>query len=240
MTRRLPQQDWAIRFLSIGSLLFAPILAQSQDTVSTPSVPDGPTSGLSGTLYMYSASGSTSSLGNPVQYSFNWGDGSYSGWTPNGVTFSFHTWSTPGTYSVTVQARSTVNPSVPSSVSPGLAVTIAGESISIPATASGPATAVTGTASAYSIAGAVSSLGHQVQYMLFWGDGSNSPWLPVGTTSASHTWPGPGTYSVTAQARCATDTQVLSAISPGLRVRDDSWRFMYVRAALTNSTAMPA
>jgi hypothetical protein len=131
-----------------------------------------------------------------------------------------------------------VNPSVLSSVSPGLTVTIAGESITTPTTPTGPTTAVTGTASSYSTAGAVSSLGHPVQYMLFWGDGSNSPWLAVGTTSASHSWPGPGTYTVTAQARCSIDTQVLSAISAGRSVVVTAGETISTPAAPSGPTAV--
>ncbi len=207
-----------IRILSICILLCCALPALAQEIVSTPTVPSGPASGVSGTLYEYIASGSTDSLGNPVQYSFDWGDGSHSGWTPNGVTMSFHVWSAPGTYTVTVQARSSVDTSQVSGISAGLVVTIAGETISAPSTPAGPPTAVTGTASTYSTGGAVSSVGSQVQYMLFWGDGSNSPWLPVGTTSASHSWPGPGTFTVTAQAQSAANSQVLSPISSGLAV----------------------
>jgi hypothetical protein len=59
MTRHSSQRLCVIRILSICVLLFAPFLAQGQETVSTPSTPSGPTSGLAGTLYMYSASGST-------------------------------------------------------------------------------------------------------------------------------------------------------------------------------------
>jgi len=56
--------------------------------------------------------------------------------------------------------------------------------------------------------------GDPVQYLFTWGDGSNSGWLPAGTTSASKSggW-AVGTYSVTVQARCATHTSVVSGTS---------------------------
>ena len=221
--RPFPARPWitartTMRIFIVCTFLSCCLTAQAQEIISTPAVPGGPTSGVTGALYEFTASGSASNLGNPVQYSFNWGDGTNSGWTPNGVTMSFHAWSAPGTYTVTAQARSAVNTSAVSSVSPGLAVAIGGESISAPSAPAGPTFALTGTAGAYSTGSAVSSLGHTVQYMLFWGDGSNSGWLPAGTTSASHSWPGPGTFTVTAQARCAIDTQVLSPVSPGLSV----------------------
>ena len=100
MTRRFRFQSlslWTgfIRILSICAFLCCSLPALAQEIVSTPFVPSGPTSGASGTLYQYTASGSTSSLGNAVQYSFDWGDGHSSGWTPTGVTMSFHAWSAP-------------------------------------------------------------------------------------------------------------------------------------------------
>jgi hypothetical protein len=190
----------------------------AKETISTPAVPAGPATGVSGTLYQYTASGASSSLGHVIQYSFDWGDGSHSGWTPNGFSSSFHAWNAPGTYTVTVQARCSGDNSVLSSVSPGLTVTIAGESVSMPSTPNGPATAVTGTAVTYSTGGATSSLGHTVQYRFLWGDGSNSPWLAAGTISASQTWLSPGTYSVIVQARCTIDTQVISQTSTALTV----------------------
>jgi hypothetical protein len=190
----------------------------AQETISTPAVPAGPISGISGTLYQYTASGASSSLGHVIQYSFDWGDGSHSGWTPQGVTSSFHTWTAPGTYTVTVQARCTVDTTVVSSASTGLTVTIAGESVTAPTVPNGPTTAVTGTSVTFSTGGATSSLGHTVQYMIFWGDGSNSPWLPAGTTSASHSWLGSGTFTVTAIARCTVDTQVISPSSAAATV----------------------
>ena len=188
------------------------------DAISTPDPPAGPASGATGTLYQFTASGAVSSLGTPIQYSFNCGDGLLSGWTQAGVTSSFHSWAAPGTYAVAVIAGSTLDPTVLSRPSPFLTVVIGGESITAPAKPSGLASVVTGSGYSYSTGGAVSSLGHDIQYQLFWGDGSNSPWLAVGTTSASHTWMGAGTYVVTAQARCHTDSQVMSPVSPGLPV----------------------
>ena len=46
------------------------------ETISTPNVLIGPTSGIRGTSCTYSAAGSLSSLGHPMQYQFDWkGDG---------------------------------------------------------------------------------------------------------------------------------------------------------------------
>ncbi len=42
-----------------------------------------------------------------------------------------------------------------------------------------------------------------MQYKFDWDDGSDSGWLAVGTTTASHSWAAAGTYDVRAMARCA-------------------------------------
>jgi len=71
----------------------------------------------------------------------------------------------------------------------------------------------------------MSNLGHSIQYLLNWGDGANSGWLPVGTTSASHSWTSAGTYLVKAQARCATHTSIVSPWSSPLTVSVNNFQF---------------
>jgi hypothetical protein len=92
------------------------------------------------------------------------------------------------------------------------------EVISTPTTPSGPTSGTTGTSYSYSTGGSSSNLGHSVQYLFDWGDGTNSEWLPVGTTSASKSWVSEGTYMVQAQARCAVHTSVVSGWSGTLSV----------------------
>ena len=92
------------------------------------------------------------------------------------------------------------------------------ETVSIPNILTGPITGTTGVSYSYTTGGSISSLGHSVQYQFEWGDGTNSGWLPVGTTSASHSWTSVGTYLVKAQARCATDASVLSSWSSYISV----------------------
>jgi hypothetical protein len=87
------------------------------------------------------------------------------------------------------------------------------EAISTPTTPSGPASGSTGTNYTYSTGGSTSNLGHPVQYRFDWGDGSAPVWLPVGTTSAQHSWTSPGTYLVKSRARCSIHTSVVSNFS---------------------------
>jgi hypothetical protein len=95
------------------------------EVISTPTTPSGPASGSTGTNYTYSTGGSTSNLGHPVQYKFNWGDGSASVYLPVGTTSAQHSWTSPGTYLVTSRAHCSIHTSVVSNLSNTFSVTIA-------------------------------------------------------------------------------------------------------------------
>jgi hypothetical protein len=192
------------------------------EVIQRPAAPSGPDSVESGVPQTITAYGAASNLGHSVQYNFDWGDGSFSGWTPSGVTSSYHTWSRVGVYQLKVQARCGDHPDVVSRVSPYYAIGVSGEYLSVPRTATGPAVARVGVAASYSTGGSRSSLpAHEVQYRFMWGDGSVSPWLPVGTTSTSQTWVAAGTYQVKVEARCATHREVLAPLGNETTVRVD-------------------
>jgi hypothetical protein len=192
---------------------------QKSELLSTPNTPSGPNSGTTGISYTYSTGGSSSNFGHSIQYFFNWGDDTNSGWLPVGTTTASKSWSSVGTYSVKAQARCTTDTSVLSSWSGTLSVTIsAPETVSTPSILSGPTTGITGTSYSYTTGGSTSSLGHPVQYFFDWGDSKNSGWLPVGTTSAAKSWTSTGTYSVRVQARCSTDISIVSSWSGTLSV----------------------
>ena len=74
------------------------------ETVSVPSIPNGPTSGTTGAGYAYSTGGSFSSLGHAIEYQFDWkGDGTdLSSW---GSAMQAKTWTSPDTYNVRARAR---------------------------------------------------------------------------------------------------------------------------------------
>jgi len=79
-----------------------------------------------------------------------------------------------------------------------------GETVTTPSTPTGATSGMVGTAYTYTTGGSTSSMSHSIQYRFDWGDGTYSVWLPVGTTSASHSWLAAGTYNVRAMARCST------------------------------------
>lgn len=90
------------------------------ETVSTPGAPSGEATPLVNLSYVYSTTASTCTQGHPVEYSFDWGDGSSSAWSTS--TTASHAWSTVGAKTVTVTARCRAHPSL-AVTSAGLQVT---------------------------------------------------------------------------------------------------------------------
>ncbi len=114
---------------------------------------------------------------------------------------------------VPVSAGSQVGAEYPTWTQQALTTGVPCETVSAPATPSGAASGLAGTSYTYTTGGSTSSLNNPVQYQFIWGDGTASPWLTVGTASASHSWNGYGTYAVTAQARSAPNPSLLSPAS---------------------------
>ncbi len=96
--------------------------------------------------------------------------------------------------------------------------TSANETISTPSTPNGPTSISSNVTSAFFTGESLSNRDHSVQYFFDWGDETNSGWLPVGMVGASKSWTFTGTFLVKAQARCATDTSVVSKSSSALSV----------------------
>ena len=92
------------------------------------------------------------------------------------------------------------------------------ETVSAPTLLSGPAFGGTGVSYTYNTGGALSSHGHTLQYKFDWGDGTDSGWLAVGTTSASHSWSSTGAFAVRAMARCSLHPTIESPWSTTLTV----------------------
>ncbi len=95
-------------------------------------------------------------------------------------------------------------------------VTEGAETITRPGIPNGAANTVTETLEIYQITRAYSSMDHDLQYQFNWGDGNTSDWSQA--LNASHTWTAGGTFSVTAQARCAEHTDILSLFTTGFNV----------------------
>jgi hypothetical protein len=101
------------------------------ETISTPSTPNGSTSVSPNAQSTYSAGGSRSNLAHPVQYYFDWGDGTNSGWLPTGTGSTTKAWASAGVYGVRVQARDATATAEVSKWSPILSVTVSSTPSSI-------------------------------------------------------------------------------------------------------------
>ena len=95
-----------------------------EETVSAPTTPTGPTSGMISASYDYSTGGSASSLGHDIQYFFDWDDGCDSGWLAAGTTEAAHSWAAAGTFHVPAMARCAEHTTIESLWSETLAVII--------------------------------------------------------------------------------------------------------------------
>ena len=80
--------------------------------------------------------------------------------------------------------------------------------VSNPTAPTGPAEGEILTSYTFNSGGASCSQGHDVEYRFDWNDGSLSDW--TASSSASHTWNSPGTYTVRTRARCAVDNSIIS------------------------------
>lgn len=96
---------------------------QALEAVSPPNVLTGPTSGMTGVAYSYTAAGSSSSLGHSIQYQFDWkGDGTVlSSW---GSAAQSMTWTAGSTYQVRARARCATHTTLVSDWSNSLSVSI--------------------------------------------------------------------------------------------------------------------
>ena len=119
-----------------------------------------------------------------------------------GVSYANRTFFVWGDYDVLLQSDPVGGPEV----------------ISTPTILSGPTGGLEKVSYSFSTGGSYSNLDHPVQYLFDWGDGTNSGWLSVGTTSASKSWTSAGIYNVRAQAKCANHTSVFSSWSEALLI----------------------
>lgn len=121
-------------FFAPPVILGDPTLVRLLVTISEPKTPVGPSTGIAKQTYYYNTGGSTSSLGDSVQYQFDWkGDESdLSSWGPD-VQGKF--WSVSGTYSVRARARGALNTYSVSNWSSPLLVSISIPKISVTPTA---------------------------------------------------------------------------------------------------------
>jgi len=196
-----------------------------------PSIPDGPTSGNTGTEYTFTSLAEDAD-GDDVAIRFQWGDGDtsdWSGWQESGDSISMaHSWSDPGTYTVRSQAQDSKEAVSPwsSTTSITIGTTAANNPPGTPTTPIGDS-AVPSNAVRSFVSTATDPDGDGVAIRFSWGDGDTSDWselVPSGdSVSASHTWSDTGTYNIRAQARDGEDAASAWSAGHAIRVLGIGW-----------------
>ena len=162
--------DWTIAY---GNAI-----PPNSETVSSPTVLSGPANGSVGVTYTFMTGGSSSSLGHSIQYIFDWGDSTTSGWLPVGTTSAIKSWTSQGTYLVKAQARCATHNAAVSSWSTPLSVPLLCSSPGIPSNPS-PVSGATGISTSTTLGWTCSGAS---SYDFYFGTLSNPPY--VGTTAS--------------------------------------------------------
>jgi len=179
----------------------------SNNPPNTPSIPDGPGSGVIDVEYMYY--GVTTDPDNDwLSYRFDFGNRvtDWTSYTESGIgNTETNIWSVQGTYQVKVQAKDI--PGAISSWSNPLTVTISSgvnQPPNKPSKPEGPPSGRINSNYQYS-SSTTDPTGDQISYLFSWGDGTDSGWTdPIAsgkTVSASHVWTSEGTYEIKVKAR---------------------------------------
>lgn len=186
------------------------------ETASAPSEITGPDSTETMKREYYCCSGASCSEGHELEHQFDWGDGDSTSWLPS--TCASHEWTLPGHYGVKARARCKTHSDVVSAwcAACNVQVVAPAESITTPDGPSGSLSSTVGQMEIYCTGGATSNMGHLVQYQFDWGDGYSSSWSA--SECASHSWSASGSYTVKAQARCATHMHIVSPWSDAIEV----------------------
>ncbi|MBN2346832.1 MAG: S8 family serine peptidase [Candidatus Aminicenantes bacterium] len=154
-----------------------------------------------------------------LHYSTN-GGGSWNTIATNESNDGDYSWVVPNAPSANCRISVQENDGTPSDMSDmNFSIVDSGtESVSPPSQINGPVTGSVGQHLFYVAGGSESTWSDPVQYYFDWGDGNNSGWLAVGTTTASHSWSSAGTFNVRARARCSIHTAIVSAYSANFPV----------------------
>lgn len=165
--------------------------------------------------YEYSVShSSVTTWGDPMEGQYDWGDGDTTAWLPYADIVQSHTWTEPGTYNVTYKARCTLHHDFMINSGP-LVVTllaVATETVATPRYINwqdAQDRPMLDTETMYYAYGGLSSLGHDTEDRIAWGDGDTTGWVAA-STQIFKTWNVLGTFLLTRQSRCIAHPDVIS------------------------------
>lgn len=181
-------------------------LIGSNHPPNIPLEPSGASTGKVSVSYHYYTA-ATDPDGDLVRYRFDWGDDTYSIWSPlypsGTLATTYHHWSQPGSYQVRAQAMDEYG--AQGMWSQSLTVTITGGN-SAPYTPPRPTGSTSGAPKisySYSVA-TTDPEGDEISYYFDWGDGLGT-WTsqtPSGqTVSRSHSWDSTGIYILRVKAK---------------------------------------
>jgi ELWxxDGT repeat protein len=168
------------------------------ETVTAADPPADPGEVEAGPAIDVGVGGGASALGHALEHRVDWGDGTIGDWETGSPRA--HAWAAAGTYAVRAQARCADHPGIESPWS--AATDVAVDKVPDPGPIAGPVEAETGATVDFSVPALTTGLGHAVEYLFSWGDGTDSGWISA--NGASHAWASPnGPTTVQVDARCA-------------------------------------
>lgn len=170
----------------------------------------GPTEGWEGETYEYTFD-ATTSKDHQLEYSISWGDGDSTDWAvlsgdPLSVTAS-HAWIESGQKLVTFTVRCVDHPQFDDFSYVYADITPEPDEVISTPVVTGQTSGVAGTEYTFTLS-ATSNLGHDLEYLVSWGDGSDTGWTAFGegvtSVGLSHTWghADPDPFPVDAEIRC--------------------------------------
>jgi uncharacterized repeat protein (TIGR02543 family) len=198
------QSAWSDTYWQTVSLAFS---------IVAPMTPNcGMSHGVAGRSYDFTTFGAVADCGDPVQYQFDWGDGTHSDWCDGHAS---HIYGLKGNYSVRAKAQCPIH-RLTSSYSPDFVIVMDDpEKVTAPTKPVGPADLRCGQALVFQTGGATDNYKNPLEYQFSWGDrGPDSDWLQ--SPQATHIYAAPGVYTVKARARCLIYPEIVSGYSPGL------------------------
>jgi len=172
---------------------------------ANPDAPDGPDDWIPNVECTFSAV-TTDPEGEQIFYMFDWGDGTFSDWLgpySSGQTIDeSHIWTELGNYEITVKARDIWGVSSDWS-EPALLSIIPNEPPEKP-TITGPTSGKVGVPLDFNVV-TTDPEGHDVYYMILWGDGSyvdyTGPYVSGEEATFSHTWTSAGEFNIVVKAQ---------------------------------------